>query len=42
MDELHQHIVDGALLHELTNEEIASTLTSAMRTILHKTITKLD
>lgn len=34
MDELHQHIVDGALLHELTNEEIASTLTSAMRTIL--------
>lgn len=34
MDELHQHIVDGALLYELTNEEIASTLTSAMRTIL--------
>ncbi|WP_100065121.1 hypothetical protein [Miniphocaeibacter massiliensis] len=34
IDKLHQHILDGALLNELTNMEVASLLTSVMRNIL--------
>lgn len=34
MDELHQHLLDGALLFKLSNEEVAALLTSIMRNIL--------
>ena len=34
IDELHQHILDGALIYKLTNQEIAALLTSVMRNIL--------
>ena len=34
IDEIHQHILDGALIYKLTNQEIAALLTSVMRNIL--------
>lgn len=34
MDELHQHILDGAIMYKLTNQEIAALLTGVMRNIL--------
>ena len=34
MDELHQHILDGAIKFKLTNKDIAALLTGVMRNIL--------
>ena len=34
INELHQHILDGALIYKLTNQEIAALLTSVMRNTL--------
>ena len=34
INELHQHILDGAIIYKLTNQEIAAVLTSVMRNIL--------
>ena len=36
IEELHQLILDGALIYKLTNQEIAALLTSVMRNILRQ------